>query len=66
MRLSAYKMAIKEANALPKSIPELSSYFKSDYNPYLVAIYYILKMAREDKNLHNSEFCELCEEVNND
>ncbi len=61
MRLAAYKKAIDEANSLPKSIPELLSYFKTRYSPYLSAIHYILKMAREDINLHNSEFCELHE-----
>lgn len=61
MRLSAYKKAIDEAKALPKSIPELSSYFSSNYDPCLAAIHYILKMAREDSQLYDGEFCELRE-----
>lgn len=59
MRLAAYKKAIDEAKTLPKTIPELLSYFETRYSPYLAAIHYILDMARKDINLHNSEFCEL-------
>ena len=61
MRLAAYKKAIDEAEALPSTIPELLSYFKTRYSPYLAAIHYILKMARKDKLLFDSEFCELYE-----
>lgn len=61
MRLAAYKKALDEAKALPETIPELLRYFKAHYSPYLATIHYILKMAREDKSLSDSEFCELYE-----
>lgn len=59
MRLTAYKKAINESKALPGKISELSSYFRSNYNPSLTATHYILDMARRDDKLYNGEYCEL-------
>ena len=59
MRLAAYKKAIDEAKELPKSIPELSCYFKVFYSPSYEAMRYILEMARKDGYLDISELCEL-------
>ena len=65
MRLSAYKKAVDEAKTLPENIPKLSSYFEINYNPREKAIIFILTIARKDiKELHYSEFCELCQHSN--
>ena len=65
MRLSAYKKAVDEAKTLPENIPELSSYFEINYNPREKAIIFILTNARQDiKGLYYSEFCKLCQHIN--